>query len=161
MSLELAKKAILNGELVDYLQGKKGYAEPIDTWVNANAPTDWTKIIPNGIYKLSNADIGVDVVSALEESILKMLDGTVFDIYVAVSVFYFQLIREARNDSPFMIDRQKIIIRMRKSLEENENLLKNYYEWQGRNLEEGMWSEILRIDSLCKKKWKINIISSR
>lgn len=158
MIVELAKKAISKGELVDYLQGKKGYVEPIDTWVNANAPTDWTKIIPDGIYKVSVEEVDMDVASIFEESILKMLNGAEFDIYVAVSVFYFQLIRENRNASPFKIDRQKILETMKKSLKKNEHLLKTYFEWQGRNQQEGMWSEILRINSLCEKKWSINII---
>jgi hypothetical protein len=159
MTLELAKKAIKKGELIDYLQGKREYAETVDTWVNSSAPTDWTKIIPNGIYLAYKEESYIDVASVFEASILEMLSGNEFDIYVAVSVFYFQLIREERNASPFKVDRRRILEIMRLSLKENENSLRNYFEWQGQNKKEGMWSEMLRINSLCERKWGINIIN--
>ena len=50
--LELTKKAFENNEVAEFLCGEKGYACPISHFVPANVPTDFSRIIDFGVYKL-------------------------------------------------------------------------------------------------------------
>ena len=38
-----------------------------------------------------------------------MMDGDSFDIYAALSIIHFQLIREERNAAPFTINKDKVL----------------------------------------------------
>ena len=44
MEKTLLLKAIKENEVIKYLEGKDGYNFEMEHWVNASAPTDWTKI---------------------------------------------------------------------------------------------------------------------
>lgn len=44
-------KAIEKNEIIDYLEGAGEYKIEIHQWVGANAPTDVTQIISEGVYK--------------------------------------------------------------------------------------------------------------
>lgn len=151
-------EAITNNEMVEWLEGKGKYKQDPNYFTNISAPTDWTIIIPKELYKLYSDKPELKVDSILEDSLLKMLDREPFDIYVALSVFYFQLLEEQRGTSPFIINRSKLISKLKKTLIENETKLKNYYEWVGTQYNEGVWGEVLRINSLCISKWNFSII---
>jgi len=155
---ELLLEALKQNELIDYLEGVGKYKLELDQWVNASAPTDWTKIIPKGIYKVykENPELKVDIL--LEEALMEMLNRDAFDIYVAVSVIYFQFNREHRGDAPFVLNRDKLLTHVRKSLNVNEEKLKNYDSWEGKGKSNGIWEEMERFDTLCQNKWNFSII---
>mgnify|MGYP001108676402 FL=1 len=87
-----------------------------------------------------------------------MMDGEPFDIYVALSVVYFQLRKEHIGESPFVIDRDKVLKKLRQTLINNKEKLMNYFEWACGNYEGGAWGEVVRIDELCKEKFNISIL---
>ena len=86
------------------------------------------------------------------------MDGEPFDIYVALSVVYFQLRKEHIAESPFVIDRDKVLKKLRQTLINNKEKLMNYFEWACGNYEGGAWGEVVRIDELCKEKFNISIL---
>ncbi len=158
MERDLLLEAIKKNELIEYLEGKENYKLDMGHWVNANAPTDWTRIIPKGLYRVYRENPELKLNDILEDALLEMMNREPFDIYVALSVIYFQLIREQRGDAPFNINREIILENLRKTLLENEKKMKNYFEWEGKDNEDGIWSEVVRIDSLCKNKWNLSIL---
>ena len=87
---ELLLKAIKKNEIIKYLQGRDGYRVETEPWTPAHLLTDWTKIIPWGIYEVykENPELGLD--KMIEDAILEMMDGEPFDIYVALYLVYIQ-----------------------------------------------------------------------
>ena len=72
--LELTKKAFENNEVAEFLCGEKGYACPISHFVPANVPTDFSRIIDFGVYKLYEKTKNEKIVAKFEEAILYLLD---------------------------------------------------------------------------------------
>ncbi|MBD7911791.1 hypothetical protein H9661_10510 [Clostridium sp. Sa3CVN1] len=134
------------------------YKVELHQWVGAHVPTDVGSILTKGIYEVYKERPNIKVDKLLEGILLKMMDGKVFDVYCALSTIYSQLIEESFDSSPFRIDREKILNKLKNSLRDNEVNFKNYFEWEGMGKPEGMWSEVLRINSLCEKHWGISII---
>lgn len=158
MEKMLLLKAIKEKEVIKYLEGKDGYNFEVEHWVNASAPTDWTKIIPKGIYAVYRENPEFKIDEIYEDALLEMMDGDPFDIYVALPIIHFQLIREERNASPFTIDKIKVLKKLSQTLIRNKEKLMNYFEWEGKKYKEGIWGEVIRIDKLFKSKWNISII---
>ena len=149
--------AIENNEVIDFLEGKDDYKVEFHQWVSANAPTDITQIMGQGIYKLyiERPDLNIDKI--LENTLLEMMDLKEFDLYIVLQIIYFQLIRQKRGDAPFSLDMEKLLRKNRESLLKNKEKMKQYKEWAGEGKENGLWDEIVRINNLCKK-WNISII---
>jgi len=158
MEKALMLEAINNGEVIEFLEGKGNYKVAMNQWANVSAPTDWVRIITKGIYVVFNENPSLKVDKLFEDALLKMLDGEVFDIYVALAVFHFHLIREQRGASPFAMDREKILPKLSKTLIDNEEKLRDYFEWEGKAYKEGMWGEVIRVNTLCRNKWNLPIL---
>jgi hypothetical protein len=150
--------AINNNELVNLLEGIGSYRIELHQWVSAHVPTDVGSVLTKGIYIVYKENPEVRIDKLLEETLLIMMNGEMVDIYCALSTIYCQLIEESFDSSPFKIDRDKILSKLRSSLKNNEVNLKNYFEWEGMGRPQGMWTEVLRINSLCEKHWNISIL---
>ena len=158
MVKELVLEAVRKNELVECLEGKGNYKIEIGQWVNAYAPTDWTIIIPKGIYVVYRENPELQINKEFEGALLKMIGGDSFDIFVAISVFYSKLLEENRGDAPFCIDRNRILPSLRKALLDNEQKLKSNFEYVGKTFKDGIWGEVVRIDTLCKSKWNLSVL---
>ncbi|PQQ65682.1 hypothetical protein [Acetivibrio saccincola] len=107
------------------------------------------------MYK-ENPELGLD--KMFEDTILEMMDGEPFDIYVALFLVFNQLRYEHDGRSSFVIDRDKVLKKLRQTLINNKEKLMNYFEWACGNYEGGAWGEVVRIDELCKEKFNISIL---
>ncbi|MYL47224.1 hypothetical protein GLV94_16385 [Virgibacillus halodenitrificans] len=151
-------QAIDNNEFIDLLKGKGDYKIELHQWVSANVPTDVESILTKGIYPLYLDDQNKRVELKLEQSLITMIDGELFDIYCALSTIFCQLIEEGLGTAPFKINQDKILNKLRITLNSKEKELKNYFEWEGLGKPEGMWTEVLRMDSICKRRWGISLL---
>ncbi len=115
-------------------------------------------IIPRGIYAVYRENPELEIDKIFEDALLEMMDGESFDIYAALSIIHFQLIREERNASPFTINKDKVLKKLSQTLIRNKEKLMNYFEWEGKKHKEGVWGEVVRIDKLFKSKWNISIL---
>ena len=99
-----AEKAYNNDELYEFIMGRNGYQlRVIDAPVDV--PTDWTRIIPNGIYAVYQELEDGNVVYKYEQAIIKAINGTCQDLWCAINILYFQIDHEKMNKSPFFIDK--------------------------------------------------------
>ncbi|NLP35982.1 MAG: hypothetical protein GX359_12495 [Clostridiales bacterium] len=151
-------RAIENNEVIEFLEGKGQYKIEFHQWVSSNAPTDITQIMTQGIYKLYIERPEMNIDKVIENKLLQMMDLNEFDIYIALQIIYFQLIREQRGDSPFRLDMKKLLKKSREALTKNKQKMKEYKEWGGAGKENGLWDDVVRIDNLCKRKWNISIL---
>lgn len=74
MEKELLMQALENNDLIGFLEGKSIYSKPLNHWVPAEVPTDWTKIIPKGIYALYKEKPELELDKLFEEALIKMMD---------------------------------------------------------------------------------------
>jgi hypothetical protein len=100
---ENAKKAYENGEIFEFITGRNGYElRVID--VPVDVPTDWTRIIPNGIYALYEETQDAGIIEEYQKAIKRAINESYEDLWSAVNILYFQFDEEKANNVPFLID---------------------------------------------------------
>ena len=154
----LLLEAVSKNEMIEFLEGKNGYRVNVSQFVPLNVPTDWTQIIPIGIYSAFLEKPKLKLDEMYEDAIIRMLEGDVFDIYVALSITHFQLLEEQSQTSPFRMNKDKILKKLREVIKVNEEYLRNYFEWSGAVYKDGMWGEVNRIDYLWREYLGISIL---
>lgn len=150
--------AIERNEFTNYLEGKSPYTVEMHQWVSADVPTDISRILREGIYELYQEKPELNINIMLEETLLNMMNGDVFELYMALSIIFDQLLSESYLTAPFIIDKELVIGKLKEKLNTNKEKLSSYFEWQGKGKKLGIWDEVLRIDSICRRKLNISII---
>lgn len=152
---ETAIKAYENGEIFQFLLGYNGYdLRVID--VPVDVPTDWTRIIPYGIYAIYEEMLDEKVKEAYEQAIRKAIKGTPKELWCAVNILYFQIDHEKMGKSPFMIDKEIVsgltqtIINARAALEKELPYGKNGWN---------MYEDIMRLNSNFEDDWGMSFLS--
>ncbi|WP_443663755.1 hypothetical protein [Clostridium sp.] len=155
---KLVLNAIQNNKFIEFLEGKEhmdiGHSSHFS---NLPVPTDWPDILENGIYKIYKDGCEYDIKKIFEDSIIDMLDRKAFDIYCAIELWYMQFENEKNDDSPFTLNKE-LIVNIRNSMSKNKKELERFYEWQGRNEEEGMWGYMKRINQCCETYYGFKIL---
>lgn len=147
---DLIMDALAKNELDKFLRGDKPYSIKPNQWVAANVPTDWTVIIPQGIYEVYKHNSSINIKKIFEDTLIKMIFDDLGNLYVALNIIYNQLLWEHDNRAVFKIDRKKIMPLLTKKLYEKKTELENDFRWLGSGEPKGLWSEVLRIDSILK-----------
>lgn len=141
----LTLEAVKNNKLYEFLEGKEHMEVGHEShFSNLFTPTDWVSILEDGIYEIYKENANIK--NSFENVLKEMLKKDTYDIYCAVEIIYLQLKQENKGKSPFIIKREEIIPLLRLSLKKKEESLKKYYEWQGRNEDDGMWGYFKRIN---------------
>ncbi len=152
-------EAIKKNELYKVLLGEEEYKMEVSQFIGANVPTDWPNIMRGGVYKVFNKHPDLHINERLENALEILLSKDVFEVYVAISVLFFQIISEENKISPFRIDRKKIIGNVRNVLVYNKTKMKSYKKWMGEYYKNGIWGEVERISNILMGDYGINIIN--
>lgn len=155
---QMVIESIKQNELYKVLLGDDKYKVELSSFIGANVPTDWPNIMRGGIYKIFNEYPQINVKEQLENTLNFLLDKDVFEIYVAVSVLFFQIMSEENMTSPFKINREKIVSSVRSTLMKNKDQMYQYKKWMGGYYQNGIWGEIERINNILKEDYGITII---
>ena len=151
---EKVNNAINNNQLKALLLGKGKYKIPFNRFLGPMAPTDWTQVMPY-IYK--KAEKEADIKQKFEKCLFSLANGNPIEVYVAVSVLYYQISKEKLKQSSFEINYNKILDCLRKKLPKLKTELINTKKWAGANSDQGLWSEIIRYKKLLKREFDISI----
>lgn len=151
---EKVDKAITNQQLKALLLGQNGYQVPFSSFLGPMAPTDWTQIMP---YVYKKAEKETNVKQEFEKCLFSLANGNPIEVYVAISVLYYQVSKEKLKQTSFKIDYNKILDCLRKKLSKVKAELINTKKWAGANSNQGLWSEIVRYKNLFKSKFGIYI----
>lgn len=152
---ENAEHAYNNNEIFEFIMGRKGYQLRVVD-VPVDVPTDWTRIIPNGIYAIYQDSKDNNVIYQYEQAINRAINGTCMELWCAVNILYFQIDHEKMGKSPFCINKDivkgltTIIINKRGELEKEFPYGKNGWN---------MYEDILRLNHNFKKDWKESFIN--
>ena len=156
--LMLTQKAFERDEVADFLQGKNGYACPVNRFVPANVPTDFRHIIESGIYPYYNAEKSEIIVSKFKSAILELINGNAVQVWIAFFVTYIQIGEENKNKSPFNLIRRDLTETLKNVLIRKEIELRACKEWQGWNKENGLWQDIVRLNGILKKSYGVSVL---
>lgn len=152
------QKAFENNEVAEFLCGEKGYACHISHFVPANVPTDFSRIIDFGVYKLYKETKNEKIVAKFEEAILYLLDCDPAKNWIAFMVCWNQIRNEKRHEAPFKFINQELIEKLKETLLKHEKELRVCKKWQGWNEENGLWQEITRINNIATKNYGLSIL---
>jgi hypothetical protein len=155
---QMVIESIKRDELYKVLLGEDRYKVELSPFIGANVPTDWPNIMRGGIYKIFNEYPKLNIKAELENTLCFLLDKGVFEIYVAVSVLFFQIISEENGVAPFKINRDKVVTNIRSRLMKSKKEMYQYKKWMGEYYSNGIWGEIERINNILKEDYAITII---
>lgn len=150
------ERAFKNNEFYELLTGKKGYQLPILD-VPVDIPTDWTIIVPCGIYELyrktQNDKVKNDYQCALE----KMMQGSPDEIWMVCNILFGQLKNQKLGKSPFVID-ETILRDFNVAIKNNRKKLESDINWGGNDYPNGLMGDIERLNSILKRKYSISMV---
>lgn len=155
---DTAKKAYDKNELYEFLCGKNDYDLPVLD-APTNIPTDWTVIIPNGIYKLYKNNIGDqekiknDFVVALK----RMINGESTEIWEAAYIIFILLKSQSRNVAPFNID-ETLVDMFSNRVDECKSQLSENKEYDGAQFSNGLLGDIERLNSILNSKYSVRMV---
>ncbi len=144
--LALTKKAFDNDEVVEFLCGEKWYACPLDRFVPAHVPTDFGRIVNLGVCRLYMETQNEEIIEKFKKAVLSLLNGNAVQIWVAYSVCWNLMYKRIHNKPTIVISDDNFWGTVRSSIQKNEDKLRLCKEWQGFNLENGLWEDIKRMD---------------
>ena len=119
---------------------------------NLSTPNDYVRILKEGVYTYNQHEMK-EIKTLLEDSLIKMSKEDVLGLYCAIEILYTQLLFELKEESPFTIDKEKIISVIRKEIVEKKDDLLNYYDWEGRNEVDGMYGYVKRMNEVFNKRF--------
>ena len=151
---ENAMKAYEKGEIFEFLLGYNGYnLRVID--VPVDVPTDWTRIIPYGIYAMYEESSDKKVKKEYEQAIRKAIKGTPKELWCAVNILYFQIDQEKRGKAPFVVDKD-IVLGIKRTIINSRTEFKIEFPY-GKN-GWNMYEDILRLNANFEGDWGVGFL---
>lgn len=146
--LALTKKAFDNDEVAEFLCGENGYAIHGNRDIPANIPTDFNRIVRNGIYKLYSETHDEKIIAEFRKAI-ENLNDTPTRVWCAYMACWNQILNEhSKYPAPFVMVDETLLNKMRANLQSNEISLRNCKDWMGINKTNGLWDYINHLDSI-------------
>lgn len=155
---EMIIEAINKDELYKVLLGEGEYKVEPGCHIGDDAPTDWGRILRQGIYRIYEKYPYLNVQQKYEDAIEYLLSTGIDEIYVGVELVFCQIIHEGLNSSPFNFNREKFLSEVRYKLVENKSELVKLKKWQGRGYENGAWGAFERINKILKEDYNTSIL---
>lgn len=125
--------------MFEFIEGRLNYHVDYSALAVNLHPTDFRLIVRtmNGYYGRKKEE---PVPEKLAEALRKcMAEDSLFDLYCALSVAYYQLYAEAKGKASFELDRE-VLAELRKKLAERQEELKEYKDFEGYGQPSGVWS---------------------
>ena len=139
----LLRRALENDEMFEFLEGRKDYHVDYSALAVNLHPTDFRLIVRtmNGANARKKEDLLIP--EKLAEALRRcMAEDTLFDLYCAFSVVYYQLYAEAKGKASFELDRA-VLAELREKLAERRDELKEYKDFEGYGQPNGVWSLVM------------------
>jgi hypothetical protein len=153
--LTMLKEAISKGEIILFLRGEGKYLCENNEMVQAPEQTDVSKILSRGIYKLYKEDDTIK--NIFEDSLIEMLDGDDFDVYMVGSYLTSILFKENNGLSSFSVDKEKIIEKFSREVIARETRIKEGIKHPSGFVNTSAWEDIERFNTVCKSEYGVKL----
>ena len=155
--IDICEKSFLVGSFVPIFRGDEGFCLS-NRNLPADVPTDWSAVIRFGLYDYYFLKKDRKIINMCRDSIIQLLNGEAFEIWCAYNICFFLLGNEYKKQAPFIIMDHNMIDRLKNALNSNAALLKTARIWNGKNLPEGLWTDICFSSKVLKMRYQIDII---
>lgn len=152
--LKYTRIAYNDGKLYQFIRGDI-YEVPPNAPVNI--PTDWTQILHDGIYRLYIETEDVNIISAFEQAVQKLIDGSATDFGVAVYVLFNQYRYENLREAPFCVNRRLLNECLLNKRNDDKLLYDLKRTCYGSSSNEDMYFDICRLEYLYQNKFGVYI----
>ena len=99
-----------------------------------------------GVCRLYTETQNEEFVEKFKKAVLFLLNGNAVQIWAAYSVCWNLIFKKNQNKPTIIISDNNFWEMVKSSVQKNEDKLRLCKEWQGFNLENGLWEDIKRMD---------------
>lgn len=156
--LEIVHRAVLERNFVSLFRGDEGYRIAPNRFIPGDIPTDWSILLGFGIYEYYRENQEADIPGLCRKAICELLNGDAFSIWCGYNVCFYLAYQECEKRAPFRILDETLLQTLRGALHDNRDVLKNARIWHGKNLKEGLWTDIVSSAVIPKKRFGIDLI---
>lgn len=151
--LQMTYKAIEKHEMVKLLRGEKEYMVETSQYAPVAELPDVGKILSRGIYKAYKANAHIRI--EFEQALYLMLDLTDYDVYIVCVYLASQFFKEKNKLSPFEIEKQNILNRLKEEIEKRKTSLQNGVVYPNGYHNKKVWDELMRFKNVFKEEYNL------
>lgn len=152
----LVDQALRRGELQDLLVGKEPYRLSRPYMAPTDMPTDWLRLVDEGLFPCYQATDKAKFVSDLEDAMLSLLDYP-HGVYAVVSLLWAHLARESRGSAPYILPKQRLLNKISSNVRLMKSKLEQDKSWAGAQYPDGLYGEFSRIRNIVKEDYGIDL----
>lgn len=139
--------------MIKFLCGEGDYMVETSQYAPEAELTDVGKVLSKGIYKLYRYNDNIE--QKFEESLLKMLDMSDFDIYMVCLYLMSQMFKEKNGLSPFVLKKDVIIKNLSLRINERKNYIEKGITYPSGYINTRAMVEIQRFRMVSKEEYGI------
>lgn len=142
-------------ELINFLRGDKEYMVELSQYAPVAELPDTGKILSKGIYRVYKEDKHIKI--EYEQALLSMLEMSDYDVYIVCIYLTSQLFKEKNALSPFVIEKQKILVKLKEEIEKRKTLIQNGIDYPNGYQNKKAWQELERFNNVCKEEYNLTL----
>lgn len=150
-------EAIDKGQIVNYLRGEWPYEIERSQYSSDVEPTDINRVIMRAVYE--SYKLRPEVKNIFQNALVKMLCGSVEDVYTAILYFDACLFAEKQNRAEFSLDINKLLPEIRKAIRQNKENLASEMEFPNGLVKKNAWNNIMYFNSNYIDEYGFDIIN--
>ena len=156
--MNIVTRAYQEGSFVPLFRGDEGYQIAMNRFAVGDVPTDWSILIAFGIYEFFNKTKDADVPQLCRKAIYELLKGDAYSLWCAYNTCFFFVYQEYDHRAPFKTLDTDLFMELRNKLNANCEILKATKIWQGKNLKEGLWTDIVSSAAIVKRRYGVDLV---
>lgn len=153
---QMLEEALRKGEFIEFLRGENGYMVEQSEFSPGAGITDVSKILSRGIY--AEYKENKDIKRIFEQGLLKMLDMTDFDVYMACSYLFNQFFKEDNGLAIFKLEREQILEKLKQEIRKREERIqRNGFVTTNKRGIKYAWDLFERLKFVFKRDYNIEL----
>lgn len=147
-------RAISKQEIIKFLRGEGEYMIESSQYAPSAGLTDVGKVLSKGIYKIYVYNNSMK--PKFEESLLKMIDSSDFDMYLVCLYLISQLFKEKNGLSPFTLSKDLIVEKLSLKINERELYIKKGIKYPNGYINTNAMAEIQRFRMISQEEYNVS-----
>lgn len=152
----LIRSAIEKNEVIKLIRGEQEYEIVVSEFTSDIFPTDINSVLMNCFYKQRDYIDNIEMI--FKNTFDKLLSGNASDVYIAVLYFDACIFQEERGKATFLINKEEVGKKIKKSISVNQKELENSIEFCNGMKKNNPLKNIENFNQYYQKKYKISII---
>lgn len=151
--LQMTYEAIEKQEIIKFLRGENEYMIEASQYAPAAELPDVGKILSRGIYRAYKDNAYIK--NELEHALASMLEMADYDVYIVCLYLASQLFKEKNKLSPFEMDKQNILKKLKGEIERRKASIQNGIIYPNGYQNEKAWDELERFKKVFKVEYNL------